>query len=70
MRCGVVRCGLEFSQYYNHTATYFYSHMCDVVYKMQFERLEVDIFSKFWTFPTLPKTNLSLCFGPNFKLLS
>ena len=26
------------------------------------------IFFKFWIFPTQPKTNFSVCFGPSFKL--
>ena len=40
----VVWCGLEFSHNYNHTAIYFYNHMCGAVYKMRFE---VSIFFKF-----------------------
>ena len=40
----VVWCGLEFSQNYNHTAIYFYNHMCGAVYKMRFE---VSIFFEF-----------------------
>ena len=44
--------------------------MCDAVYKLQFEQFEAGIFFKFWTFSTQPKTNLSLCIGPYFTLLS
>ena len=50
-------CGLEFNQNHNHIAPHFYGHMCDTMYKMQFE---VGIFFKFWAFPTQPKTNFSL----------
>ena len=52
-----VRYGLEFSENHNRTAPHFCSHMCDVTYKMRFERYEVSIFFKFWFFPTQPKTN-------------
>ena len=63
----VVRCDLEFSQNHNRTAPHFCGHMCDVVYKMRFE---INIFFKFWVFPSKPKTNFCFCFGPSFKLLS
>ena len=49
VRCGVVWCGLEFSQNHNRTTPHFYSHMCDTMYKTQFK---VGIFLKFWAFPT------------------
>ena len=50
-------CGLKFSQNHNRTAPHFCGHMCDTMYMMRFERLEVDIFFKFWAFPTSPKQN-------------
>ena len=65
-----MQCGLEFSQNYNYKAPHFCGHMCNMVYKMQFEQFEIDIFSNFWVFPTKPKTNFSLCFEPSFKLMS
>ena len=49
---------------------FFCNHMCGVMYMMWFEWSEVGIFFKFQIFPTQFKTNFSLCFGPNFKLLS
>ena len=52
-----VWCGLEFNQNHNRTAPHFYDHMCDTVYRMQFE---VGIFFKFLAFPTQPKTNFTL----------
>ena len=60
-------CNLEFSQNYHCTLPHFCGHMCSVVYKMWFE---VGIFFKFWVFPAQSKTNFSLYFEPNFKLLS
>ena len=66
----VMRFGLEFSQNHNHTAPHFCNHVCDSMYKIRFERLEVSIFFKFWVFPTQSKIKFSLCFGPSFKLLS
>ena len=51
-----VWCGLKFSQNHNYTAPHFCGYMCDTMYKMQFE---VNIFFKFWAFPTQPKTNFS-----------
>ena len=68
--CGVVRCGLEFSQNYNRTTPHFCGHMCGTMYKMQSERFEVGIFFKFWAFPTQSKTNFSFYFGLSFKLLN
>ena len=62
-----VWCGLEFSQNHNRTAPYFCGHICGTMYMIRFE---INIFFKFWTFPTQPKTNFSLFFGPNFELLS
>ena len=52
----VLWCSLEFSQNYNRTTLHFCGHMCSTVYKMQFERFEVDIFFKFWVF--LPNSKL------------
>ena len=66
----VVQCNLEFSQNHNRITPHFCDHMCDAVYKMRFERLEIGIFFKFWAFSTQPKTNISLYFEPSFKLLS
>ena len=72
MRCGfliiklqaalhyAVWCGLEFSQNHNRIASHFCGYMCDTMYKMRFE---VNIFFKFWAFPTQPKTNFSLFWG-------
>ena len=57
VRCGVVWCDLKFSQNHNRTAAHFCGYMCDTMYKMRFE---VNIFFKFWAFPTQPKTNFSL----------
>ena len=67
MQCNAMQCGLEFSQNHNCTAPHFCGHMCDTTYKMRFE---VNIFFKFWTFPTQLKTNFSFFFGSSFKLLS
>ena len=68
--CGVVQCGLKFSQNHNCTISHFCDYICGAVYKMWFEWFEVGIFFKFWAFSTPPKTNFSLCFGSSFKLLS
>ena len=59
-------CGLEFSVNHNRTAPQFCGHMCDAMYKMRFERYEVSIFFKFWTFPTHPKTNFFPLFLAKF----
>ena len=63
----VVWCGLKFSQNHNRTAPHFCGHICGAMYMIQFE---ISIFFKFWAFPTQPKTNFSLFFGPSFELLS
>ena len=63
--CGVMRCGLEFSQNHNCTTPHFCNHMCCATYNMQFI---ASIFFKFWIFPTQLKTDFSVCFGPSFKL--
>ena len=60
MRCGAMWCGLEFRQNHNRTAPHFCDHMCDTIYKMQFE---VNIYFKFWAFPTQPKTNFPFFLG-------
>ena len=50
--CGVVQCGLKFSQNHNCTISHFCDYICGAVYKMRFE---VGIFFKFWAFSTRPK---------------
>ena len=64
MRCGVVRCGLKFSQNHNHTTSHFCDHICGAVYKMRFEWLKFVYFSNFGLFLPSPKLIFSLCFGP------
>ena len=64
MRCGVVQCGLKFSQNHNHTTSHFCDHICGAVYKMRFEWLKFVYFSNFGLFLPSPKLIFSLCFGP------